>query len=385
VAQAPKPVFDTLRHKKYRPTPKVSRSSADNPSTLQENPCKNKDLLIFHPHRNPACRLQQQHHTHCSLCRGRPHLQRDRLCGRFLNNLHRLHHRHNYPKRSKQRQSGTVPYTVGTNGTYTIADPQGNLLGAYELPGYALLIEAAKVGPNQNTPALITAVENGPISLGNLARKNYNSIQFRTTQGGLNIGNVSVDANGHIEHDSYSPVAPIEPNNVPYFSGGSFAASSITEDPSGDFFTIDETNSTADIVFGTQNGLFAVDTGAGAILGLPKAAAKTFDPPTSGTYTALICEKANGQNARKNIESGTPTQGIGPVTVTSAGSITIMTAPPTNSPTPASDSSSFASLPLLRNKTSAYPFRATLPSSPAFNPPSPPPPPTPTRTSTAWA
>jgi PBP1b-binding outer membrane lipoprotein LpoB len=32
-------------------------------------------------------------------------------------------------------QSGTVPYTVGTNGTYTIADPQGNLLATYELPG----------------------------------------------------------------------------------------------------------------------------------------------------------------------------------------------------------------------------------------------------------
>ncbi|MGB2632418.1 MAG: hypothetical protein WAM58_00650 [Candidatus Acidiferrum sp.] len=112
-------------------------------------------------------------------------------------------------------QSGTVPYTVGTNGTYTITDPQGNLLAAYELSGYALLIEAAKVGPNQNTPALITAVEKGPVSLANLAGKNYNYIQFRTTQGGLNVGNVSIDANGDITHDSYSPVDLIEPANIP--------------------------------------------------------------------------------------------------------------------------------------------------------------------------
>ncbi|MGB7730268.1 MAG: hypothetical protein WBL50_19725 [Candidatus Acidiferrum sp.] len=66
-----------------------------------------------------------------------------------------------------------------------------------------------------------------------------------------------------------------------------------------------------------------MDTGAGAILGLPKAATKAFDAATSGTYTALIYEKANAQNEQNNIESGTPTQGVGTVTVTSAGSITI--------------------------------------------------------------
>src|SRR5579863_3796199 len=34
-------------------------------------------------------------------------------------------------------QMGTVPYTVNSDGTYTITDPDGNLLSAYEVPGTA--------------------------------------------------------------------------------------------------------------------------------------------------------------------------------------------------------------------------------------------------------
>ena len=51
--------------------------------------------------------------------------------------------------------SGTFPYTVNADGSYTLADPNGNLLSAYEIPGYALLIQAAKAGPDHNTPAML--------------------------------------------------------------------------------------------------------------------------------------------------------------------------------------------------------------------------------------
>ena len=66
--------------------------------------------------------------------------------------------------------SGTVPYTVNVDGTYTVTDPQGNILAAYEVPGFVLLVETAKSGPTHNTPALITAIElcqrRSPICLG---------------------------------------------------------------------------------------------------------------------------------------------------------------------------------------------------------------------------
>src|SRR5712675_1370907 len=49
--------------------------------------------------------------------------------------------------------SGTVPFTVNSDGTYTLSDPKGNLVAAYEVPSYAMAIQAAKTGPGMNTPA----------------------------------------------------------------------------------------------------------------------------------------------------------------------------------------------------------------------------------------
>jgi hypothetical protein len=80
-----------------------------------------------------------------------------------------------------------------------------------------------------------------------------------------------------------------------------------------------------------------------------QSAAKTFDPATSGTYTALIYEKANAQNEQKNIESGTPTQGVGTVTVSSAGSITITD----------SQSNTLATGPLVAAADSSYLYDGT--------------------------
>ena len=59
-------------------------------------------------------------------------------------------------------ETGTVPYTVNADGTYTITDPNGNLLSAYEVPGFVMMVEAANAGPNKDTQALITAVESVP-------------------------------------------------------------------------------------------------------------------------------------------------------------------------------------------------------------------------------
>ena len=219
--------------------------------------------------------------------------------------------------------SGTVPYTVNVDGTYTVTDPQGNLLAAYEVPGFVLLVETAKSGPTHNTPALITAIESVPTSISNLASKNFNYMQWRTSSGGLEVGTVSIDTLGDIQHDSFRPSGVLQ--QVPdYFGGGTFPASSIVEDPSGNFFTIHETQGNSDdVVFGTQNGLWAVDGGGGAILGLPKTATKAFDPTTAGTYTAIYYEKANAQAGPNNTETGTASEGKGTLTVGANASVTL--------------------------------------------------------------
>jgi hypothetical protein len=216
-------------------------------------------------------------------------------------------------------ETGTVPYTVNMNGTYSIADPNGNLLAGYEVPGFVLMIEAANAGPNRNALALITAVENAPASINTFAGQNYNYVQFRTANGGTELGTISIDAEGNIQHDGYSPLQELSGSG---FSGGSFTASSIQEDPSGDFFTVDESSGN-DTVFGTQSGFFVVDSGAGAILGLPKSAAKSFDPSDAGTYTAIFYEKTGAQAGQGNTESGTPLQGQATVVISTSNLMTI--------------------------------------------------------------
>jgi len=219
-------------------------------------------------------------------------------------------------------EAGTVSYSVNADGTYAISDPQGNVLSAYEVPGFVLLVEAAKAGPNQNAPALITAIESSPASIQNFAGKNFNYMQFRTTAGGIEIGSVGIDAQGDIQHNSYSPMALIWGNGQ-YFDGGTFPASSITEDPSGNHFTINEQDSSKDVVFGTQNGLWAVDGGAGTILGLPKAGQKDFPSGAAGTYKGIFYEKANAMTGGNNFETGTPALGKSTVSVGANAAITI--------------------------------------------------------------
>lgn len=218
-------------------------------------------------------------------------------------------------------ETGTVPYTVSADGMYTISDPDGNLLSAYEIPGSMLMVEAANAGPNRDTNSLITAIESVPASISTFAGKNFNYLQFRTAAGGVELGTISIDATGNITHGGYWPFGNLQ-QPVAAFNGGSFSASAITEDPSGDFFTLGESSGT-DYVFGTQNGLFAVDTGAGTILAIPKAASKSFDASVAGTYTALFYEKTNAQTGQNNAESGTPSQGTATVTISANGGVTI--------------------------------------------------------------
>jgi hypothetical protein len=224
-------------------------------------------------------------------------------------------------KNYTNNEAGTVPYAIDDDGTYTIFDPQGNLLTGYEVPGTVLVVEAANAGVNRDTDALITAIETAPASINTFAGRNFNYIQFRTSSGGIEIGTVSVDSSGNITHGGYWPFGVV--NQQSLFNGGSFPASSVTEDPSGNFFTINESDGSPSIVFGTQTGLFAVDTGNGTILSQPKTASKAFNPANAGTYTGIFYEKPNAQMGQNNVESGTPVEGKATVTVSASGAATI--------------------------------------------------------------
>lgn len=220
-------------------------------------------------------------------------------------------------------ESGTAPYTVNADGSYTITDPQGNLLSAYEIPGSVMVVEAANAGPNKDSASLITAVQSVPVTIQTFAGQKSNYMQFRTRDGGVEVGTVTIDAQGNITANSYDPGAIMWQPGGTYFNGGTFSASSIQEDSSGNFFIIHEQNGSDDTVFGTQDGLWAVDNANGAIIGLPKASSKAFAPTVAGTYNAIYYEKPNAQMQQNNIESGTPLEGKASVTVSAAGAVII--------------------------------------------------------------
>ena len=220
--------------------------------------------------------------------------------------------------------SGTFPYTVNADGSYTLDDPNGNLLSAYEIPGYALLIEAAKAGPTHNTPALITAVETGPISLSTFSGQSYNYMQFRTASGGLEVGSVSINGTAG-SNSSYWPYGHFSQGSGGAFNNGTLNFSQMAESATGTYLYGPDGGggSGDDFVFGTASGFFIVDTPNGSIIGLPKAATSAFDPSVAGTYNAVFYEKANAQTGNNNVETGTASTSHATVVVTAAGNITV--------------------------------------------------------------
>ncbi|MGD0681432.1 MAG: hypothetical protein ABR990_05220 [Terracidiphilus sp.] len=219
---------------------------------------------------------------------------------------------------------GTVPYTVNANGSYTINDPTGNLLSAYEVPGYAMMIQSAKSGLDQNTPALITAVESGPITLSTFANHSYNYMSFRTSFGGLEIGSVSIGSTLGT-NTNYWPYGNTDPADTGgAFGGGAMDFSGMVENASGTYMSgpVGGAGGGTDYIFGTTGGFFIVDSPNGSIIGLPKAASPDFDPSVAGTYNGIFYEKLNANNSGST-ETGTPSTGQATIVITAAGNITV--------------------------------------------------------------
>jgi hypothetical protein len=219
-------------------------------------------------------------------------------------------------------ESGTVAYTANPDGTYTLSDPTGNLVAAYEVPNYAMLIQATMTGPNKNTLALVTAVQTSQVSPATFDSHKYNYMQFRTSVGGVSIGVANMDAQTNVTTSDYWPFG--EQNQQGAFNSSSMLSSSFQEDVSGTFFQIPGIDSPPSYVFGTPNGIFAVDNPNGTILGLQQATAKAFNPTYAATYKTMYYHKGNATYGAGNVETGTPSMGLGSLTVDAQGNVTLL-------------------------------------------------------------
>jgi hypothetical protein len=218
--------------------------------------------------------------------------------------------------------SGTAAYTENANGTYTLSDPSGNLVAAYEVPNYAMLIQATMTGPNKNTLALVTAVQTSQVSPATFASQKFNYMQFRTSEGGISIGVASMDAQTNVTTSSYWPFG--EQNQQGAFNISSMLSSSFQEDASGTFFEVPSPDGPPSYAFGTPSGIFAVDNPNGAILGLQQASSKAFNPAYAATYNAMYYHKVNvTMGAGSTTETGTPSMGMASLVIDAAGDFTM--------------------------------------------------------------
>jgi hypothetical protein len=217
--------------------------------------------------------------------------------------------------------AGTVPYTLNSDGSYALNDPTGNLLAAYEIPGYAMLIEAQKSGSDHATPALITAVAQTTVTLGTFQGHGYNYMQFRTAAGGFESGSAIIDAQGNVSISSYWPYGASMQGSP--FNNNTMLATNFSEDTSGTFLRLADSGGGSDYVFGTGQGFFIVDTANGAILGMKKAGSKNFDPTVAGTYHSMYYQKTNASTGQGNVESGTASLGSATITIDAQSNITV--------------------------------------------------------------
>jgi hypothetical protein len=224
-------------------------------------------------------------------------------------------------------QAGTVAYTVDADGAYSITTPGGGLLKAYEIPGFALVASADNTGPAASTTSLITAIQQAPVSLDWLKGQTFNYMQWRVTQGGLNVGTVAIDASSNVATTSYWPYGQMQLDlgvgqNASGWSSNNFSAGSFSADPSGHFLSLTEDGST-DTLFATQGGFFVVDNPNGSIISVPQTGTSGFAAGSAGSYRALAFTKTAAMGTGSGLETGTGTVASCAVTVSAAGRFTL--------------------------------------------------------------
>jgi hypothetical protein len=231
---------------------------------------------------------------------------------------------------STNGDTGTVPYTVRADGCIDITDPHGDLVLACEIPGVAIVAKGDNLGPNGNRqPALLFGVESVPLTKADLKGKSYNFMQFRTQEGGMEVGHTATDAvTGDMAGTSYWPLGALMALS-PYHSLA-VASSAMTDDATLGAVTFMDVNgngiASKNTIFGTATGSFIVDTPQGSVIGFKASASSAFDPTKAGTYTAIVYGRDATftlvQNA-PGIESGTTSIEMASVVIGASGSIRI--------------------------------------------------------------
>ncbi len=229
-----------------------------------------------------------------------------------------------YTDLTNNESGQSIPYITQNDGSLLISDPAENLVNAYEVPGYALVVHILKAGPENAAQALVTASASGQTSLAGLTG-NYNYMHFRTGSGGVEVGSARVAASG-ITLTGYSPYMPYTGQSTG-FTGSTKPTTPIASSSDGSYLTLTIENGISgpvtNTIVGTASTSLIVDTPTGSIIGLPQTASSTFDPGYAGTYSGIYYQKTDVQGTAIGAEIGTSIVDPVNVTVSSLGAVTL--------------------------------------------------------------
>lgn len=208
-------------------------------------------------------------------------------------------------------QTASLPYLVAGDESYSVRNPQGQLVDAWEVPGVTLLGTSTLSNPPLGEPSLVTALPGAAITRDTLKRGAYNVLHLRTRLGGFEAGCLEVDPGANIIHQTFSPYrlhnqdqatlpafqTPATWNSSNMVAAASGNALSMRFNPADRF-------SRYCYIFQSSN-LVILDTPEGSMICAPQTEAAALDPTKLGTYNGVVYRKTGATMTNPTSTTGT--------------------------------------------------------------------------------
>jgi uncharacterized protein YjdB len=225
-----------------------------------------------------------------------------------------------------------VSYSYNSStGLSAVSDANGNVLGALELPGQALMLEMANTGFNLST----TASDNPPVLVMATPQMNltatdfepatqaqsqsYNFLDLRASMGDQTIGSMTIDSSGNLTGNGFSRWGQLAGANMPAFANIDPLAFPGGTYPQPWVVTTDPSFNRSAYLFGYPSSLLLLSTASqGTLIGVPQNSTAAFQPSPAGasiagTYAVMIYRRqvtGIDQQGNESGPSGTPASGV---------------------------------------------------------------------------
>lgn len=223
-------------------------------------------------------------------------------------------------------EAGT--YATGGSGYLSFTADIGTscLRGAFEAPDLALVMIADNTGLSKDKTSIVFGLPKNTMTTSDVTDRgatDYNLIQFRTTDGGMEIGTASF-ADSVMTSTGYEPAKNGAIHGIPC-DFGEHGVLQLSDDASYVIFNKEEDMGEEPVIlknylFKTAlEGVMAVDTPQGCMLVIEQQDTKDFQAAWAGTYHAVIYEGSG-------IESQVDTTGNvtnATITVSADGALTV--------------------------------------------------------------